>query len=61
MFVDFLDTPAPPPWPPRKPPQRLTERQRRVVAGVIGLNLLLLLVAPIGGATLFAAIAVLWH
>lgn len=58
MFVDFRDTPAPPPW---QPPPRLTERQQRVVAGVIGLNLFLLLVAPIGGATLFAAIAVFWH
>ncbi|MEH3100705.1 hypothetical protein [Sphingomonas adhaesiva] len=58
MFVDFRDTPAPPPWQPPRPQPRLTGRQRRVMTGVIGLNLFLLLVAPIGGATIFAAIAV---
>jgi len=52
------------PWQPPDPPQRaprLTPRQRRVLSIVVGLNLFLLLVAPIGGATVFAALALLWR
>lgn len=54
MFVDFRDQPPPPPWQPapsHKP--RLTPREESTLARVIGINLALLIVAPIGGATLF--------
>ena len=44
-----------PSWePPRKP--RLTKRQERVLIWIIVANLLLLLVAPVGGATIIHAI-----
>lgn len=56
MFVDFKDQPPPPPWqPPRRTP-RLSQREQDVLGGIIGFNLLLLLLAPIGGATLISAL-----
>ncbi|GBU16556.1 MULTISPECIES: hypothetical protein [Methylobacterium] len=52
MFVEGGWKPS---WePPRKP--RLTKRQESVLLWIIGANLLLLLVAPIGGATVFHAL-----
>lgn len=59
MFVDFRDQPPPPPWQPRRPRPRLTPRQEKALAAIIGLNVILLIVAPIGGATLIGALAVL--
>lgn len=61
MFVDFRDQPPPPPWqpPPRRP--RLTARQEKTLAAIIGVNVALLLVAPIGGATIIGAVALLFH
>ncbi|KAB1072731.1 hypothetical protein F6X51_14045 [Methylobacterium planeticum] len=45
-----------PPWePPRREP-RLTKRQERVLIWLIAVNALLLLIAPIGGATVIQAI-----
>jgi hypothetical protein len=46
--------------PPREPPPRrppLTRRGERILFWLIAVNAILLLVAPIGGATLFHAIA----
>ncbi len=40
--------------PPRKP--RLTQRQERVFVWLIAVNALLLLIAPIGGATIIHAV-----
>lgn len=40
--------------PPRRP--RLTARQERVFLWIVAVNVLLLLVAPIGGATVIHAI-----
>jgi hypothetical protein len=63
MFVDFRDREPPPPWhPPAGPPPgpRLTPRQQRLLSRVIGLNLLLLLIAPIGGATIVSLILTWW-
>jgi len=50
MFVDM-------PWPtkddrPERPRRRLSDREQKVLLCLIGINLLLLLVAPVGGATL---------
>lgn len=50
MFVDA-------PWPskddrPEPPRRRLSDREQKVLVWLIGINLLLLLVAPIGGASL---------
>ncbi|RYB01782.1 hypothetical protein [Lichenibacterium ramalinae] len=55
MFVDFQDQWRPGPWEPKRPPGRLTKRQERVIGWLVGINLLLLLVAPLGGSTLVAA------
>ena len=61
MFVDFKDQPPPPPWqPPRRTP-RLSRRQQDVLGGIIGFNLILLLLAPIGGATLISAVIALFR
>lgn len=51
MFVGDYNQWAPP--PPEEPaPRRLTPRGERVLARLVMLNVLLLLLAPIGGATL---------
>jgi hypothetical protein len=63
MFLDLNDYPPPPPWEPQPEPpaSRLTARQQRTLALLIGVNVLLLLAAPIGGATLIAALWALLH
>jgi len=59
MFVDFRDQVPPPRWEPKRPPRRLTPRQRRTMEVVVGFNLVMLLVAPLGGATILQAIGAL--
>lgn len=60
MFVDFHDDWHPPgPWEPEPARGGLTKRQGRIIGWIIGLNLLLLLVAPLGGSTLIEAIVAL--
>jgi hypothetical protein len=58
MFMDFRDQPPPPPWQPKQPDRRptLNVRQQKMLAIVAAINILLLLVAPIGGATLISAL-----
>jgi len=58
MFMDFGDQPPPPPWQPKQSDRRpaLNAGQRKTLAIVVAMNLLLLLVAPIGGATLISAL-----
>lgn len=48
-----------PSWepPPRRP--RLTRRQERIILWFVALDVLLLLIAPIGGATVIQAVAAL--
>ncbi|MBB4154536.1 hypothetical protein GGQ80_002452 [Sphingomonas jinjuensis] len=60
MFVDFKDQPPPPPWQPRpaKRGPQLTPRQQRTLGAILGVNILLLLVAPIGGATLLELLGI---
>lgn len=59
MFLDEAWRPQGEP-PPREP--RPNERQERVFLWIIGVNVLLLLIAPIGGATLIhAVLAMLRH
>lgn len=60
MFVDFEDgRHLPGPWEPRRPPGRLTKRQERLIGWLVGINLLLLLVAPLGGSSLVVAVIAL--
>ena len=62
MFVEGGGGWTPRPWepPPRRP--RMTKRQERVLLWILGFNAVLLLVAPIGGATVVQAlVAVFAH
>jgi hypothetical protein len=43
-------------WLPEPPRRRMSKRGRTMFAWVLGFNLLMLLIAPIGGATLFDAL-----
>lgn len=43
------------------PRPQLTPRQQNALAAIIGVNVLLLLVAPIGGATVIQAIGALFR
>lgn len=56
MFMDFRDQPPPPPWQPKQPDRRpaLNAGQQKTLAIVVAINLLLLFVAPIGGATVIS-------
>ena len=60
MYFDRGGGRAPPPqWqPPRG--SRVTKKQERAILWLVGLNALLLLIAPIGGATIVQAILALW-
>lgn len=52
MFLDEkMMGPRPEP-PPRPTPRRLSPGGERAMLAIIGVNLVLLLVAPIGGATI---------
>ena len=59
MFVDFRDQMPPPRWDPKPTPRRLTPRQRKTMEVIVGFNIVMLLVAPLGGATILQAIAAL--
>lgn len=63
MFVDFSDPVPPPRWEPepsRPPRPKLTRREERVLTWLVGLNLAMLLVAPIAGASLVHAVLALF-
>ena len=60
MFVDFRsDWHQPGPWEPKPARARLTKRQERVIGWIVGVNLVMLLVAPLGGSTLVEALVAL--
>lgn len=64
MFVSFDPDWPPPndPPPPRPEPHRRIDRmQEKRLFQIVGVNIVLLLVAPIGGATLFLALARLFQ
>jgi len=55
MFLDLKNY-TPPPDPPGEPGRpSLTPRQQKTLMAIIGFNILLLFIAPIGGATIIAA------
>ena len=59
MFLDTRDPwPPPAPW---QPPPRPRSRAERVIVRLIALNLVLLLIAPIGGATLIHLALAWWR
>jgi hypothetical protein len=62
MFLDFSNQVPPAPWepnpaPPARPP--LTPRQRKTVEMIVGFNLVMMLFAPLAGATIFEGIVAL--
>ncbi|MEW6257133.1 MAG: hypothetical protein AB1592_14360 [Pseudomonadota bacterium] len=56
----FLDEKRMGPLPEPPPAPRLTPQGERVVLALIAFNLLMMLLAPIGGATLFQGVAALF-
>jgi hypothetical protein len=57
MYVDFRrQWPPPPPWRPRPVQPRVSKRGEKLIVWAIAFNLLMLLIAPIGGATLYDAL-----
>lgn len=53
--------PVDPPLPPRRPaPRRLDAGQQRRLMQALGFNAFLLLVAPVGGATLIGGLLHWW-
>ena len=56
MFLD-LNNFTPPPEPPAEPDRpSLTPRQQKVLAWIAGLNIVLLFIAPVGGATVISGL-----
>ncbi len=56
MFLD-LNNFTPPPEPPAEPDRPpLTPRQQKALAWIAGLNIVLLFIAPIGGATVISGL-----
>ena len=57
MFLD-LNNYTPPPDPPAEPDRSpsLTPRQQKTLMMIVGFNIFLLFVAPIGGATVISAL-----
>jgi hypothetical protein len=57
MFVPPEQWPhRPPPWQPRPPRRELSKRGEVALLWVVGIVLLLMLLAPIGGSTVLEAI-----
>ncbi|UDL94047.1 MULTISPECIES: hypothetical protein [Lichenihabitans] len=60
MFVDFQNQfPHPGPWEPKPRKVRITKRQEKIVIWLIFFNLLMLLLAPVAGFTIFDAVIAL--
>jgi len=60
MFLDQHNQWLPPPEEPAPEPGRLSQAQERTLMRLIGFNLFLLFVAPIGGATLLHPLIAWW-
>lgn len=60
MFLDLNNytPPSDPPGDPGRP--SLTPRQQKTLMIIVGINVMLLFVAPIGGATIISALFELW-
>lgn len=52
MFVDLPGSWPPEDPQPEPPPRRLSVGEQKVLIWLLGVNVLLLLIAPVGGATL---------
>lgn len=57
MFLDMKSHgPRPEPLPPKPTGPNLTPRDQKVIAWVICVNILILFIAPIGGATVIQSL-----
>lgn len=56
MFLDLKNYTPPPEPPADRGTERLTPRQQKALAWIVGLNIILLLIAPIGGATVISGL-----
>lgn len=56
MFLDLKNYTPPPEPPANRGPEQLTSRQQKALAWIVGLNIILLLIAPIGGATIISGL-----
>jgi hypothetical protein len=56
MFLDLKNYTPPPEPPADREPERLSPRQQKALAWIVGLNIVLLLIAPIGGATVMSGL-----
>lgn len=62
MFVEFQDGwPPPEPWEPKPAGPRMSKRAERLTTWIIGFNLVMLLVGPLAGATVFDAVLAMLH
>ncbi|MCU6455021.1 hypothetical protein LPN01_13120 [Sphingomonas sp. A2-49] len=64
MFVDFRNQFPPPPWQPEPEPARrppLTPRQRKAVEAIAAFNIVMLLCAPLAGATVLQGVAAVFR
>lgn len=61
MFLDLKNYTPPPEPPPNRGPDPLTPRQQKALAWIAGLNLILLFIAPIGGATIISGLIELFR
>ena len=58
MFVDFRNEWSMPERPDRPPPRpRITRRQERTIAWILGINLVMLVLGPLAGGTIVGAVA----
>ncbi|MGE8104665.1 hypothetical protein ACQKP1_13355 [Allorhizobium sp. NPDC080224] len=56
MFLDLKNYTPPPEPPPSRGPEPLTPRQQKALAWIVALNIILLFIAPIGGATVISGL-----
>jgi hypothetical protein len=61
MFVDFENKWSPPERGEPRPAPRPAKRAETITAWIIGFNLLMLLVGPLCGATVFDAVVALFR
>lgn len=60
MFVDFSDPIPPPRWEPEPRRPELGAREEKVLLWLVGANLLMLLLAPLAGASVIHALLALF-
>ena len=62
MFLDVREPwPHPEPWRPKRSEPAITKRGERVIAWVVGFNLVMLVLGPLAGATVVEALIALFR